>query len=843
MSKIKFKKFYVKPKLPEQLKPLIELSENLWSTWDSDAYKLFSRIEPVQFREQEHNPVKLLQVISETRMQELAEDKGFLHEMHSVYNKFKSYVSEDKRYFSDMKEQKNNVIAYFSMEYGLHESLPIYSGGLGVLSGDHLKGASDMGLPLIGFGLHYNYGYFSQKIDYNGNQKEIYKQNNWNSKPIEHLKDEEGNPLEFSIKLRNQEIFMSAWKIRVGKISLYMIDTNLAKNPDKFRSITDYLYVADREMRLLQEIILAYGGLELIRILDIKPKIFHMNEGHSAFIILKRLKNLIEQDLTLEQAQEIIAASAVFTSHTPVPAGNEKFDRDLVKYYLEDKIKGLGLSCEEFFRYGKVGDDNYFWLPALAMRFSRYVNAVSKLHREVSQKMWHKLYPNLLRKEVPIKAITNGVHMQSWLSRNNVSLFDRYLGPDYLLKSSKKKIWHNIYEIPAIEIWEQHQQRKEQMIGFIRNRFRKTMLHKAYHSPNTPDLSNILNPNSLIIGFARRFATYKRANLILKDPKRLLRIINHKTRPVQFIFAGKAHPADDNGKAMIKQLIDFAKDNNIEDRFVFIEDYDINVASHIVQGVDVWLNNPIKPLEASGTSGMKAGMNGALNISVLDGWWPECYNGANGWSIEAGENIDDVEIRDKMDANEIYDTIENRIAKLYYDKNKYGIPTGWIQKMKKSMHDVAKGFNMHRMLTEYCDKGYLPGLNKIAELSQNEYKKLDEVLENKRIIKENWEKVNFKEYKINLEEREVINSGKTVKLELKIDIADIPEEILIAEIFYEYQPERYRIIALDFEKKEENIAHYRAEFNIQGAGEQDYNIRIRPLFESNEMYDYLKWLF
>lgn len=843
---INFKDFYVKPKLPENLKPLYELAENLWSTWDPDAYRLFSRIDPVLFRKFNHNPIKLIQKVKDKKFQKLSQESGFLHELKNVHKKFLDYKNYEGFFLENNKRKsfsKDFSIAYFSMEFGLHESLPIYSGGLGILSGDHLKAASDMGLPLTGFGLLYKYGYFNQKIDLDGKQKEIYKQNNWYSKSIKKVTDENNNEIILTIKIREELIFLKVWKIQVGKISLFLLDANLKENNDKYRRITDFLYVADREMRMLQELLLAFGSYKLIKKLGIEPSIYHLNEGHSAFLIVKRLDDLINsKNLSFEEARESIRLSTVFTTHTPVPAGNETFELNLVERYLSDEIKAINMSFEQFAQYAKIDDSKEFSLSVLAIKFAQHINGVSKLHSSVSKEMWHSIYPLIYEDEMPIKAITNGVHISSWLSRQMARLFDRYIGLDYVHNADQRPIWKNILAIPEIEIWEAHQQRKQQMITFIRKRLRNSIMYNTSEFSATDKVKKILSPDKLIIGFARRFATYKRANLILKDKERLLKMVRDKKRSVQFVFAGKAHPADEFGKAMIKEIRDFARENQIENSFVFIEDYDMNVARHIVQGVDVWLNNPIKPKEASGTSGMKAGMNGVMNLSILDGWWPECYNKKNGWCITAGDNQSDPQIRDTLDANELYDNLENLIIPTYYDRDRNRIPSTWIAMMKQSIYDVGMGFNIHRMLRKYIDKFYLPCWEEVSKISTKDYKYLKELKETKSKLNKHWQNVKFEDVKINIQDSSEITSGDEIDVNVKLDIDGINAEMLQVELFNKIRKNEYKIHKLNYIKTENKFASFDGKFKVISAGKQSFNIRIRPV-QSNivEYYELVKW--
>ncbi|MBN2460604.1 MAG: alpha-glucan family phosphorylase, partial [Candidatus Cloacimonetes bacterium] len=752
------------------------------------------------------------------------------------------------QYFDDKGKShifgKDFHIAYFSMEYGLHESLPIYSGGLGVLSGDHLKAASDIGLPLTAFGLLYRYGYFSQKINLEGIQEEVYKENEWYSKPVQKIKNEDGSDLVIRLRIRNDDIFVKAWLIFIGKIPLYLLDADLHLNKEPYRRITDYLYDADKDTRILQEIVLAYGSFALMKNIGLEPKIYHLNEGHSAFLIIRRLNHLIlEKKFTFAEASEIIRTSTVFTTHTPVPAGNEKFDPKLVEYYLGDEIKSIGMEFSEFANLAVVKGDQSFSLPALAIRFSNHINGVSELHSKVSKEMWHPIYPDLFEDEMPIKAITNGVHIQSWLSRRMIRLFDRYIGDEYRHNAQDRNIWENVISIPENEIWEAHQGRKEQMISFIRSQLKETLLHKG-SSDSISKINDILHLDHLVIGFARRFASYKRAVLVLQDRDRLLRLIRNQQKPVQFLFAGKAHPADNNGKMMIKALIDFARENDIEKQFVFIEDFDMNIARHLVQGVDVWLNNPIKPLEASGTSGMKAGMNGALNLSILDGWWPECYNPDNGWAINSFESISNQMIRDKLEANEIYDLLENEIIPLYYERDQSGLPLGWITKMKHSIHDVVQNFNIHRTLKDYIDKSYLIGAQQLTELSADNYKNLHIILQKNQDIKTYWDKITIEEFNLSIQDGLVMHNGDEIQATTRVNIDGASQDLFAVEVFYQLGDGSYTIIPLDFVSREGNIAFYSGNFLIRGSGQQRINLRVKPVSCCCKNFsEYIKWYY
>ncbi len=839
--------FYVNPKIPEKLKMLQELSNNLWSTWDKKAYRLFSRIDPIAFRQCKQNPVKLLHEVSETRLADLAEDKGFLAEMKVVYKSFQDYLNFTGSYKdkdgNKINFNKDDIIAYFSMEYGLHESIPIYSGGLGVLSGDHMKAASDLAAPVIGFGLLYKFGYFSQFINTLGEQQEEWKENQWHLMPVSIMNEEqEGDSPQqhklIKINIAGNDIYIKIWTITVGQIKLYLLDTDIPDNSQFHRSITDKLYDADRDIRILQEIVLSIGAMELMRSLNIKPKVYHLNEGHSAFVIIERLRQLItEENYSFSEAQQLIANSTVFTTHTPVTEGNEHFRIDLVKKYLSDRIEKTGLSLEQFTQFASIpGDTSNFWLPALALRFSRFANAVSKMHADTSRSLWAKIFPNLNSDEIPIGYVTNGVHTPSWLSRELTILFDRYLGEEYYHKTQEASLWQNIRKIPDIEIWEAHQRRKEQMISFIRQKIEQSILEERAFFNRSNKLRHTLSPDILTIGFARRFAPYKRANLILSDPERLLSIINNPLKPVQFVIAGKAHPADTEGKKLIKNLVDFAKNHNIEDRFVFIEDYDINVAKYIVQGVDVWLNTPIRPFEASGTSGMKAGLNGVLNLSVLDGWWPECYNGENGWSVTTGEGIFSQEVNNYLEVQHIYDLLEGEISDLYYRRDESNLPYGWLQKMKNSIYTVGMGFNMNRMLQEYTNDYYLPAINATNELTKNKNKLLVDMIKTENELNKYWKKVSIKDTHIKIKDIPVstsvtVNSGDIVSVNCYVNMDNAPQDLFGVELLYQDGSNKpLQLITLKFEERyKDNVARYYGEFSLSSSGLQSINIRVRGI--------------
>jgi starch phosphorylase len=682
------KNIFVYPRLPDNLSKLQSLAYNLWCTWNYEAISLFYRIDAPLFRAVNHNPIQFLVNLPGERISQLAEDKGFLFELERVWKQFQQYMQYDGQLKTNAGGtlRPSDVVAYFAMEFGLHECIPIYGGGLGVLSGDFLKASSDLNLPVVGIGLVYKYGYFTQRITMKGEQEEQFIEFDNHLVPMHELRGPEGDKAYIEVPILGQPVKVKLWQIDVGKIPLVLLDTDIEENPPHLRDITHELYVSDRVKRLQQELVLGIGGVRALERLGITPQVYHINEGHAAFLILARLQRLMRGNgLGFMEAKAIIRASTVFTTHTPVIAGNENFDTAMVKEYIENDVRSLGLPFEDLASEAVLNQDGKtFWLPALAIRFSRHINAVSKMHRDVSRRMWAGLFPNTPQMELPIDYVTNGVH-NSWLSEPVVELLNRYVGPDYVRCESRPQRWEKVSAIDDEEVWQAHHRNKQSLITFVRKKLADDLAMRGYIESKILKLTRALNPEYLTIVYARRFARYNRATLNLQDQDRLAKILTHSTKPVQLIFAGKAHPADTLGKSMIKEILDFAKDYQVEDRVVFLENYDINVARHLAWGADVWLNNPVRENEASGTSGMKAGINGVLNLSVLDGWWPEGYNGSNGWAITGAEYDHPFEMQEAAEAEQVYDLIEDEITELYYDRNEAGVPVRWVQRMKDSI--------------------------------------------------------------------------------------------------------------------------------------------------------------
>ena len=704
--------FTVKPSLPEQLKDLYVVAGNLFWSWHYEIAEIFRRMDYDLWKQCAHNPIRMLGLVSQARLEDLSRNEGFLYQLQQAREKLDETLHSpswfDKIYARDSVRP---VIAYFSAEFGMHECLPIYSGGLGILAGDHLKSASDLGVPLVAIGLLYQKGYFRQYLNTDGWQQEHYIDNDFHNMPLEMVRKESGHPLTISIQFPGRTVTAQIWKVMVGRTPLYLLDTNLPSNSTFDRTITQTLYGGDSEMRICQEIVLGIGGLKAMYAMDLEPTVCHMNEGHAAFMALERVRRIRSRyNMTYEEAFEAAKASNVFTVHTPVAAGNDEFPVEMMDKYFGHYYGKLGINREQFLALGRVHPENAtesFKMPVLAIRTSAYRNGVSQLHGDVSRKIWSGLWMELPTEEVPINAITNGVHAKTWLSAEINSLFERYLGARWSEEVVDKSIWHNIDQIPDEEFWRIHQRCKERLVGFVRSRLKRQLQRRGAFHTELHWAEEVLDPEALTIGFARRFATYKRGNLLLREPQRLIELLSNTDTPVQFVFAGKAHPRDTAGKEIIRQLVHFASEHpEIRRRLVFLEDYDIDIARYMVQGVDVWLNNPRRPMEASGTSGMKAALNGVLNMSTLDGWWCEGYIPDGGWIIGAGEEYDDLAYQDQVESQAIYNLLEQEVVPLYFSQSKDRLPRRWIRRMKNTIKWCAPRFNTSRMVAEYTRKFY-----------------------------------------------------------------------------------------------------------------------------------------
>ncbi len=832
----KLHRFTVVPSLPRELSGLHTLAYNLWWTWEPQAIELFRRVDLELWHETRHNPVKMLGALQQSRIDKLLADDGFMAHLGRVEEMLGEYMAGKTWYERARNADAALRIAYFSMEFGLHESIPIYSGGLGVLSGDHLKSASDLGIPLTGVGLLYRHGYFRQYLNIEGWQQEIYPENDFYNMPLRLERDADGVPRTISLTIGNHTVKARVWHVQVGRVPLYLLDTSLEENAWEDRKITSQLYGGNQEMRIKQEILLGIGGLRALDMLGLTPEVCHMNEGHAAFLGLERIRVLMkEKNLRFEEARELAVAGTVFTTHTPVEAGIDHFEPELVETQLGTFHHELGLSREEFLALGRQNPKNHeetFCMAVLALRLAGYCNGVSKLHGSVSRKMWKNIWPELPEEQLPLTAITNGVHTRTWLSNEMAGLLIRYLGTRWLDDPTDYDVWKKIHLVPDTELWRTHERCRERLVTFARKRIKQHLRHVGATAKEIMAADEALDPEVLTIGFARRFATYKRGTLLLRDLDRLDRILNHPTRPVQIIFAGKAHPADFEGKELIRQIQQVSLQERFRHRIAFMEDYDLAVARRMVQGVDVWLNTPRRPLEASGTSGMKVAFNGGLNMSVLDGWWPEGYRGDNGWAIGKGEEYEDIEYQNEVEGSAIYDLLEKEVVPLFYDRGTDGIPRGWLACMKASIETLCPVFSTERMVQEYTDSFYLPADEKWRQLYEDGQALARNLALWKDMIRRNW-------HKVRVEGIEATTSGEIpvrskIRVEARIGIGEIPLTELSVKVYFGIVDARDTIIDGTFtplkpvEQLGADVHRFSGEIECEVCGRQAFVIQIMP---------------
>jgi starch phosphorylase len=692
---------------------LWSLAHNVWWSWDHDCISLFRDLNPTRWRELNQNPISLLSEMPLGEIERRAAELVLHSRINYVYRRQQEYLNADRTWgAANAGVLRPRPIAYFSAEFGMHESLPIYSGGLGVLSGDHIKSASDLGIPLIAIGLFYGQGYFLQRLDQTGWQREEYLQTDVNQLPMQPAIGVNGEPVVVEIGTRGGVIRAKVWRVKVGRCDLLLLDSNVAGNAPEDLETTSRLYGGDARTRIRQELLLGIGGFRALKAMGITPGVLHLNEGHSGFAVFEAIRNrMVDEGLDFTTAASLIPREVIFTTHTPVPAGHDRFSADLMEEHLGPLREQLGISHENMMGFGReypTDQGEPFCMTVLGLKLARRVNAVSSLHGEVSRAMWKGLYPNRPEDAVPIGHITNGVHVPSWLAPQMCRLYDRHLGVNWQRHSAVAKTWEKIESVDDGELWETHLALKAQLIDFARRRAREQAARRDEPAAALKKLDKILSPDALTIGFARRFATYKRANLVLADMQRLASMVNDPKRPVQFLFAGKAHPHDEPGKTVLQQIAEMMRDSKFSNKFVFIEDYDINVGRYLVQGVDVWLNNPRRPLEASGTSGQKVVLNGGLNLSVLDGWWAEAYDGLNGFAIGTGRTHSNMDVHDSRDGEDLYRVLHDEVIPLFYQRDRDGLPRGWIKRMKRTIRTLGWRFNADRMVMDYTQRCYIP---------------------------------------------------------------------------------------------------------------------------------------
>ena len=779
--------FTIVPSLPAKLEHLRELAYNLWWCWNLEAIDLFRRLDRDLWEESGHNPVLMLGTIKQERLEEAAEDDGFLAHLERIAQQYDRYINSQNTWYKKAHGAPGKpCIAYFSAEFGLTDCMPIYAGGMAVLAGDHLKSASDLGLPLMGVGLLYQEGYFRQYLNTDGWQQELYPQNDFYNMPVQLEQEEDGTPVTVQVDYPGRKVTAQVWRAQVGRVPLFLLDTNIPANSRQDQDITDELYGGDLEMRIQQEIMLGIGGLRALEALGMRPTVCHMNEGHSAFLALERIRILVEeQGLSFAEAREAATAGNVFTTHTPVPAGIDRFPPELMDKYFSAYYSELGLSREEFLALGRANPaDNGepFSMAILALRLAAHTNGVSRLHGRVARKMWQSLWPGVPEDEVPITSITNGVHIPSWISFDMAGLYDRYLGPRWLAHQADQTVWGRVDEIPDEELWRTHERRRERLVAVVRRRLSEQLEKRGAPLSEVERASEVLDPAALTIGFARRFATYKRATLILRDPDRLASILNDKDHPVQIIFAGKAHPQDNPGKELIQQIIHLARREEFRRRIVFIEDYDMSIARYLVQGADVWLNTPLRPREASGTSGMKAAANGVINVSTLDGWWDEAYEPDTGWAIGRGELYEDLNYQNDIESRAIYGILEKEIVPLFYDRNSNGLPHKWIARMKAAMRTICPIFNTNRMVREYAERFYLPAAQRYRHLAEDGMARAKALAQWKSHLHEHWPEIQVDN--VEAEVPAELKVGAELQVRAQVNLGALDPRDVTVQLYY-----------------------------------------------------------
>ncbi len=825
-----FRTLNVVPSMPEALEPLREIAYNLWWAWNRDAVDLFQRLDPDLFDATYHNPIEMLGRVAQARLDDAAQDEGFISHMERVWRELQDYLQ------CTPALDQQPVIAYFSMEFGLTEAMPIYSGGLGVLSGDHLKTASDMSMPLVGVGLLYQEGYFRQYLNADGWQQETYPTNDFYNMPIRLERNAEGQPLTVSVRYPEREVAAQIWRVQVGRTRLYMLDTNIEANAPEDRPITSKLYAGDKELRIRQEILLGVGGLRALQAVGIEPTVCHMNEGHSAFLGLERIRIVMERHgLSFDEALTLTAAGNVFTTHTCVPAGIDLFPPYLVDRYLGPWIQPLGISRERFFALGRppqANADEPFSMAVLALSLSDGANGVSKLHGRIAREMWQNLWPGTPACEVPIGAITNGIHHSTWISQDMASLLLRYLGPRWQSDPANVELWARVERIPDEELWQTHERRRERLVSVARRHVAAQLEHRGASQSDIAHASEVLDPKALTIGFARRFATYKRALLLFHDLERLSAILNQPDRPVQILFAGKAHPEDTPAKELIRSLVHACRRPDLRDRIVFLEDYDLSLARYLVQGVDVWLNTPRHGQEASGTSGMKACMNGAIHLSTYDGWWYEGYRSDIGWRIGQGELYQDDAYGDEVEANALYDILEKDVVPLFYDRGNNSVPHEWIALVKRSMASVGPRFCTNRMLREYDEQYYAPAIARYGRLQADGAQGARELAGWKRRVREAWPGVRIVDIASSAQNGVTVRDQAEFRARVQLGALS-PEDVTVQVCLGRISPQgtlaAFEAIDMHYEgTNADGEALYRVQACFPSSGLSGYTVRVLP---------------
>ncbi len=851
-----FNRITVNPQLPKRINRLTEIANNLWWSWNSEFLRLFKEIDIDLWENVGKNPIKFLKLVSQEKLEKATKNEELLKSYDKMVSDFDAYINSKNTWFTKKyPNNKGDLIAYFSAEYGLDEILPIYSGGLGILSGDHLKSASDLGVPLVAVGLLYKNGYFNQKINAWGDQESIYQNIDLYNLPILPVKDAKGQELITSVKLGSRRLYLKVWQINVGRVTLYLLDSDIEQNTEQeFKEITLRLYGGNQEMRIRQEIVLGMAGAHLLKELGLKPSVYHMNEGHSSFLILEIIKDIMEEkEVSFDIACEIATSKTVFTTHTPVPAGNDIFPLDLVEKYFKNFWPKLGLSKEEFLKLGMKPCehlDSGFNMGILALKVAGKKNGVSKLHGEVSRELFGEVWPNISAEESPITHITNGIHTCTWLAPNLKELYNKYLTPYWQDTIYDDETWKKIVNIPNKELWNVHKDRKIKLLNLVKQNVTNRLKSAGVGYDEIKDIVSKLNPDALTIGFARRFATYKRATLIFKDLERITQILNDADKPVQIIFAGKAHPADKEGQDLIKYIHEISMKPQFKGKIFILENYNIQIARYLVSGVDVWLNNPRRPMEASGTSGQKASVNGVVNFSISDGWWAEGYNSKNGWLIGTNEQYTSYEAQDIADSESIYHILENKIVPMYYDKDENGISEKWMEYMKNSIMSTGGKYSTSRMVVDYVNKLYMP----LCNLSNQYFSNLEEVTSYnawKNELKNNWNDIKI--YQMSNLSDITIDAGNNIEVSCAVELPNINKDNIEVQVYYgkildNGVVKSVAVIPMKLQEQVEDKANtylYKAKIELTTGGNYGYTFRVMPkhkMLLDAENLDLVKWI-
>ena len=834
----------VKSELPNGLKKLEELSKNLWWVWNSEAKSIFRELDSELWRSTGENPVMVLQQLSSDRTEQILNDKDLMARIEKVYNDFKSYMSVPMR--NDIPS-----VSYFSMEYGLCNALKIYSGGLGILAGDYIKEASDSRVPMTAVGFMYRYGYFTQTLSIDGQQVANYEAQNFNQLPIEPVLDENGSQLVLEVPYPGRIIYANIWKVNVGRMNLYLLDTDIDKNSEWDRSITHKLYGGDWENRIKQEYLLGIGGVLMLKRLGIKNQLYHCNEGHAALLNLQRLVDYVQEEgLTFNEALEVVRATSLYTVHTPVPAGHDYFEEGLFGKYMGEFPGKLGISWQDLMNMGRENPDTNerFSMSVFALNTCQESNGVSWLHGEVSKKMFQGVWKGYAPEESHVSYVTNGVHMPTWAASEWKEYYEQNLGKDFYATQDKESTWAPILDLPDADIWEMRKRLKNKFINFVKRDFRQNWIKNQGDPARVVEILENINPNALIIGFARRFATYKRAHLLFTDLDRLAKIVNNEKYPVQFIFAGKAHPADGAGQGLIKRIIEISRMPQFLGKIIFLENYDMVVAKRLVTGVDIWLNTPTRPLEASGTSGEKAEMNGVLNFSVLDGWWYEGYREGAGWALTDKRTFTDQSMQDRLDAATIYSTLENEIVPLYFNTNDNGYSPEWIKYIKNSIAHIAPNFTMTRMINDYIDRFYSKEGERSTKLMANNYAVAKELAAWKENVAQKWNDINVVDIQISDSMRSSASCGEDIEATVVLNTVGLGRSIgvdLVTHIQEDNQYKFHKCFTLEVVKEDGIFVTYHIKTKLKNPGSFRYSFRVFPTNENmahRQDFAYVKWI-